>query len=82
MTPYGRTVCLCSGKTLAKSTSKISNVQHDVQLFSMMCISSQARDSDMDAFFKHENHAWPPSLASNGIMDPADNKSVLVECLE
>ena len=36
----------------------------------------------MDAFFKHENHAWPPSLASNDIMHPATNKSVLVECVE
>ena len=22
----------------------------------------------LDTFFKHENHAWPPSLALNGIM--------------
>ena len=47
-----------------------------------MSISSQARDSDLDAFFQHEKHAWPPQLASNSIMHPAKNKSVLVECLE
>ena len=33
-----------------------------------MYISCQARDSDINVFFAHENHAWPPSLASNGIM--------------
>ena len=56
-----------SGKKPTKSTSKICNLQ-------MMCISSQGctyrvkqGDSDMDAFFEHENHAWPPSLAANGI---------------
>ena len=49
----------------AKSSSKISNLHNDVQLFSTMYISCQARDSDMDAFFRHENHAWPPSLALN-----------------
>ena len=36
----------------------------------------------MDAFFEHENnHAWPPSLASNGIMHQT-SKSDLMECLE
>ena len=35
----------------------------------------------MDSFFKHENHVWPPSLASNDIMRQA-KQSDLVECLE
>ena len=35
----------------------------------------------MDNFFKHENHAWPPSLASNGMMHQT-NKSDLMGCLE
>ena len=65
----------------SNTTSKISNIQNDVQLFSRMYISCQARDSDMDAFFAHENHAWPPSLASNGIMHHT-SKSDLLECLE
>ena len=52
-----------------------------VQLFSIMSISSQARDRDLDAFFQHEKHAWPPQLAWYSIMHQAKNKSVLVECL-
>ena len=35
----------------------------------------------MDDFFMHENHAWPPSLATNCIMHHT-NKSDLMECLE
>ena len=50
------------------TTSKFYNLQNDVQLFSRMYISCQSRESDVDAFFAHENHAWLPSLASNGIM--------------
>lgn len=69
-----------SGKK-PKSTSKISNLHDDVRLFSRLYISCQARESDMDTFFKHENHAWPPSLASNGIMHQT-SKSDLMECLE
>ena len=46
-----------------------------------MYIACQARESDMDSFFSHENHPWPPSLASNGIMH-STNKSDLMSCLE
>ena len=53
-----------SGKKPTKATSKICNLQNDVHLFSRMNISCQTRDSDMDAFFEHENRAWPPLLAS------------------
>ena len=35
----------------------------------------------MDAFFAHENHAWPQFLASNGIMHHT-SKSDWLECLE
>ena len=70
-----------SGKKLTKSTSKICNLQNDVHLFSRMYISCQTRDSDMDAFFEHENHAWTPSLVSNGMMHKT-SKSDLMERLE
>ena len=63
----------------SEKTSKISNLQNDVRLFSIMFISSQARDSDLDAFFQHEKHY---GLHSWHEMHPAKNKSVLVECLE
>ena len=53
-----------SGKKPTKSTSKICNLQTDVHLFSMMYISCQTRDSDMDVFFEHEImpglHRWRP----------------------
>ncbi len=46
-----------------------------------MYIACQARESNTDSFFSHENHPWPPSLASNGIMH-STNKSDLMSCLE
>ena len=70
-----------SGKKPSKITSKICYLQNDVHLFSRMYISCQTRDSDMDAFFNNENHAWPPLLASNGIMHQT-SESNLMECLE
>ena len=68
-------------KKQLKSTSKIPNLNNDVNLFSRMYIACQARESDMDSFFTYENHPWPPSLASNGIMH-STNKSDLMSCLE
>ena len=57
-----------SEKRISKPSAKINNLHRDVSLFSRLYIASQTRDSDMDDFFAHENHPWPPSLASNGIM--------------
>ena len=69
-----------SGRTPSKSTSKISNLQNDVQLFSRMYISCQVGDSDMDASFKHENHACAPQYIKEtniGIINRRCSKRVL-----
>ena len=68
-------------KTSTHSTSKVSTLKTEVRLYSRMYISCQARSSDMDAFLMHENHAWPPSLASNNTMHQT-TKSDLMECIE
>ena len=83
-TVHKNNIPLLTSKSLkkpTKSTSKICNLQNYVHLFSRMYISCQTRYSDMDAFFEHENHAWPPSLAANGIMHQT-SKSDLMECWE
>ena len=65
----------------SKTQTKLTNMKNDVQLFSRMYISCQARDQDLDTFFEHENHAWPPSLDENNIMYHG-NKAELLGCLE
>ena len=74
-------LCSATQKKTAKYTSNLSNLNDNISLFSRMYVSCQARGSDMDTFFKHENHAWPPSLASNGIMHQTKEFD-LMECLE
>ncbi len=68
-------------KASSKLKAKISSMKSDLQLFSRMYISCQAREGEMDAFFEHENHAWPPSLAENNSMRHG-NKADLLKCLE
>ncbi|KAJ8030343.1 hypothetical protein HOLleu_26730 [Holothuria leucospilota] len=68
-----------SKKTPRKSQAKITIMKSNVELFSRLYISCQARD----AFFEHECYGWPPALAE-GIhtMRPPTSKADLVPCLE
>ena len=68
-------------KRSTKTKTKISNVKSDLELFSRMYISCQAREGEMDVFFEHESHAWPPSLAENNSMRHS-SKADLLKCLE
>ena len=54
----------------SNTTSKVSNLQYNIQLFSrsVCIISCHSQESDI----AHENHAWSPSLASNGILHHYD----------
>ena len=87
MRPYQKSICLCyvqlcsdTQKKTAKHSSNLSNLNDDISLFSRMYVSCQARENDMDTFFKHENHAWPPSLAS--CIKLMYRTSDLMKCLE
>ena len=61
-------------------TGQLDNVDHN--LFSMLYISCQNREGDVDTLSSHENHAWPPSLAENGEMRGAESKSDILKQLE
>ena len=67
----------------SKTPPKMRNLKSNVELFSRMYISCQARDGDLDTFFEHKCHNWPPSLAE-GIdsVRPSTSKADLVPCLE
>ena len=68
-------------KRSSKAKAKISSMKSDLELFSRMYISCQAKEGEMDVFFEHENHAWPPSLAEYNSMRHG-NKADLLKCLE
>ena len=70
------------GKQYSKKTSQLAYAKDDVNLFSRLYISCQNREGDVDTFFSHENHAWPPSLAENGEMRGAESKSDILKQLE
>ena len=58
-----------------------SALQDDCELMSRLYVSCQARTINLDDFFMHENHPYPPSLSDHGKLHTS-NKSDLVKCLE
>ncbi len=52
-------------KKNTRSSTKNTTMKSDVRLFSRMYISCQSRERELDFFFEHENHPWPPALADN-----------------
>ena len=60
--------------------NKITNVKTGCALFSRLYISCQTREGNLDEFFKHENHSFPPSLSVSGELH-FGTKSDWLKCL-
>ena len=61
--------------------AKIVELKSDCSLFSKLYIANQAREGNLQEFFKHENQKFPPSLAEGGKLRQA-KKADLLRCLE
>jgi hypothetical protein len=68
-------------KTHSRSQLEAADLKVDRDLMSRLYISCQTRATNLDEFFMHENHPYPPSLSDHGKLR-ASNKSDLVPCLE
>lgn len=68
----------------AKETSRqqlhITSLKKDCTLFAQLYVSCQVRGGDLENFFCHENHRYPPSLSQYGILR-SGTKSTLVDRL-
>ncbi|CAH1160137.1 unnamed protein product [Phaedon cochleariae] len=65
----------------SKSKSVLRSVRNDCNLFARLYIGCETRGGDLNEFFRHENHAWPPSLAEYGQIRIA-KKSDIIGCVE
>lgn len=68
-------------KNATKSKSLVSSLKSDCALFSRLFVTCQTRDGNLENFFEHENHAYPPSLSQFGGLR-AGTKADIVTCLE
>ena len=69
-------------KAPTKTTQKVANLRSNCTLFSHLYIASKYQDGDLDDFFSHENHPWPPSISENGKLRLPNKKSDLQACLD
>lgn len=63
-------------KTKNKQAGQIAMLKHDVELFSRLYIVMQHREGDMNTFFEHENHPYPP-LSDRGKLRPGKKSDLL-----
>ena len=60
---------------------KIVSLKQETQLYASLFIACQARSSNLDEFFQHENHNYQPALSENGKLRKT-SKSDFLACLE
>ena len=70
-----------SSKVTTKNSQKMASLRSDCDLFSHLFIASKFRDGNLDDFFSHENHPWPPSISEHGKLRLPNRKSDLLSCL-
>lgn len=69
------------GKKQPLRVLRVAELKADCHLFSRLYVACQARDGNLDDFFRYENQAYPPSLSEGGNLYTG-TKSDLLECLK
>eukprot|EP00112_Aurelia_sp_Birch-Aquarium-sp1_P020427 Seg5269.1 transcript_id=Seg5269.1/GoldUCD/mRNA.D3Y31 product="hypothetical protein" protein_id=Seg5269.1/GoldUCD/D3Y31 len=65
----------------SKEKLKMVSLKQDCKLFASLYVACQARDGDLKEFFRHENHANPPSISEYGKLRKG-NKADFLKCIE
>ena len=68
-------------RSVSKGKQQMASPRNDVALFSRPYIGCQARDGNLEEFFRHENQVCPPAL-SDGESLRLGTKSNLLQCFE
>ena len=51
---------------VSKGKLQVALLKCDAELFSRLYIGCQTREGNLEEFFRHENHAYPPALSDGG----------------
>lgn len=69
-------------KSQTKNMQQVVGLKSDCNLFGQLYIASKFRDGNLDEFFSHENHPWPPALSVHGKLNLPSKKSDSLALLE
>jgi len=67
-------------KPKSKSKLQFGSLKANCTLFARLYIAYQARQSNLDTFFEHENQSSPPSISDMGQLRQGSNSDVL-DCI-
>ena len=67
-----------TSSTINKAISKIKLAKSDSNLFSRLYIGCDTRGADLNDFFSHENHPFPPSLSDNGDLLTGTKSDIII----
>ena len=60
---------------------KAASLKEEKNLYAPLFVACQSRDSNLDEFFQHENHNYPPAISEYGKIRKT-NKADFLSCLE
>ena len=65
-------------RTSHKTGNQVADLKSDCRLFSRLHIACQAREGNLEEFFKHENSSSPPALSCHGQMCTGQNSELIM----
>ena len=68
-----------SHKSISRTKGQVTDLKSNCHLFSQLYIASKFRDGDLEDFFSHENHPWPPALSDHGQIKLPTKSDLLVQ---
>ena len=60
---------------VSKKSQEINSLKYDCRLYGNLYIACQARKVDLEEFFVHKNHSYPPAISEYGKPQKCNNKS-------
>ena len=66
----------------SKTKQELVSLKSDCRLYANLYVACQVRDGNLDEFFSHENHAYPPAISEYGRLRKCNEKSAFLKCLE
>ena len=67
---------------VSKNSQEINSLKSDCHLYGNLYIACEARKRDLEEFFVHENHSYPPAISEYGKLLKCNDKSDFLGCIK
>ena len=67
---------------VSKKSQEINSLKSDCRIYGNLYIACQARKGDLEEFFVHGNHSYPPAILEYGKLWKCNDKSDFLGCIK